>query len=164
MKSSSLLVVRMGGVNKKIRRAHVERLPMLLDALDLCKDKDGAGGRAINLGSLHDCPVSRLELAAEWAATPAEDYVLPPREDAQREVRDALRFFGVEQQTVDNLRSAAQLRESLTKLKGIDSRLREVKIQSLLKTIDITSSERMKELAQEHVALLHQLGDLVAKL
>lgn len=108
----SLLMVRMGRVNVKMRRGQMHRLPMVNEVFT-----STVNGRLVDFGPQNRIPPDYLRDALEWSTVPAEDYVLPTDCHKAEQIRQALRYFGVEEATVLALRTAAGLRRELDTMK-----------------------------------------------
>ena len=109
---NNLLVVRRGDTKVKVRRGMLKRLRVLGDACE-CEEKS----RYIDLGTSSKDEGQWLLIATKWATIEPKDYVLPVDAIEANAVKDALRFYGVEEKEVDALRTPSELRSELLGLK-----------------------------------------------
>jgi hypothetical protein len=108
-----ILTIRQGSAVAKLPRSDIYRLPVLNNVLN-----DGVvdDTNYLYLGQQPSIPSEWLLLAAEWASTAANDYVLPTNSETAEKIKQALEYYGVEEFEIANLKTASALRQEISEL------------------------------------------------
>ena len=150
--ANHLLVVRRGPTKVKLRRDIIKRLKVLHDACD-CEEKS----RYIDLGVNSKDDPKWLLIATKWATIEPEDYVLPVDIIEANNVRDALRFYGVDEKHVEALRTPAQLRNELLRFKAFAKSTIQTHIDT---TLELQKTFKDKP---EHADLFNEMNETMSK-
>ena len=158
---SDLLAIRQGSCIVKVRRKDVRRLPIIDEIVtDDRESRLFIENRLVNLGQLlSSIPDGWLVRAAEWASTDAKDYVLPTDPEKALETQLSLRYYGVDETIIMNLKTAASLRDEITRLEESEKRLTEDNAKLLQRIEDDHHAIEERLMAHVEVRLQQALDD-----